>query len=246
MAPIRFEQHCHRCHQLSFEIDDPKREVPHGHVGRVLEGLEAYYGLRTLERADIDTGEPDVLSRRRPGRQETPERSEGLTSAARRARQAGKELFEYRACATCHEVDEKAQSVFGWDIVPVRIARTWYPLARFDHGRHATVACADCHGFRPADCAEGKADCTKNVADSEKSEDVLITGIATCRECHADPGAVNRVQSTCISYHGFHISPRFAMDGRPRLKPGEAAPPPQAAAVPSADLTDAPAGQDAE
>lgn len=260
MAPIRFEQHCHRCHQLTFEIDDPKREVPHGHVGRVLEGLEAYYGLRTLERADIDTGEPDVLSRRRPGRQATPpERSEGLESAARRARQAGKGLFEYRACATCHRVDEKAQSVFGWDIVPVRIARTWYPLARFDHGRHATVGCADCHGFRPADCPstsppftlnrgvadpeKGAADCIKSVADSETSEDVLITGIATCRECHGDPGAKDRIQSTCISCHGFHISPKFAMDGRERPQPGDAAPPRQAAAVPPADLTDLPTGQ---
>ena len=28
----------------------------------------------------------------------------------------------------------------------------------------------------------------QSVADSEKSEDVLITGIATCRECHGDPG----------------------------------------------------------
>jgi hypothetical protein len=91
----------------------------------------------------------------------------------------------------------------------------------------------------------GAADCIKDVADSEKSEDVLITGIATCRECHGDPGANDRVQSTCISCHGFHISPRFAMDGRARPKPGEGAPPRQAA-VPSADLTDAPAGQDAE
>ncbi|MGH8570311.1 MAG: hypothetical protein ACREXU_20470, partial [Gammaproteobacteria bacterium] len=186
--------------------------------------------------------------------------SEGLESAARRARQAGKELFEYRACATCHQVDEKAQSVFGWDIVPVRIARAWYPKARFDHGRHATVACADCHGFRPADCApstlppftsnrgvadpdKGAADCIKSVADSEKSEDVLIAGIATCRECHADPGAANRVQSTCIACHGFHISPGFAMDGRPRTQPGDAAPPRKATAVPSGDLTDLPATQ---
>ncbi len=81
------------------------------------------------------------------------------------------------------------------------------------------------------------------MADSEQSEDVLITGIATCRECHGDPGAKDRVQSTCISCHGFHLSPRFAMDGRPRTPPGDLAPPRQAAAVPSADLMDAPAGQ---
>jgi len=97
-----------------------------------------------------------------------------------------------------------------------------------------------------ADPEKGAADCTKGVADSEKSEDVLIAGIATCRECHGDPGAKDRVQSTCISCHGFHVSPRFAMDGRERIQPGDAAPPRQAAAVPSADLTDAPAGQDAE
>ena len=30
MAPIRFEEHCHRCHKLTFEFDDPRREVPHG------------------------------------------------------------------------------------------------------------------------------------------------------------------------------------------------------------------------
>jgi len=94
-----------------------------------------------------------------------------------------------------------------------------------------------------ADPEKGAADCIKSVADSETSEDVLITGIATCRECHGDPGAMDRIQSTCISCHGFHISPKFAMDGRERPQPGDAAPPRQAAAVPPADLTDLPTGQ---
>ncbi len=233
MAPIRFETHCHDCHKLTFEIDDPERELPHGHVGRVVQGLEAYYGLRTLERADIDSGEPDILARRRPGHQGAPvERSEGMQRARERARQAGKELFEYRACATCHEVEETVQSAFGWDVVPVRVARTWFPKARFDHGRHATVDCADCHKV---------AGSGKKVEDSEKSEDVLITGIATCRECHGDPGTAERVPSTCISCHGFHISPTFAMDGRPRPQRGARALPRQAAA-PTAEGTVSPPG----
>jgi cytochrome c2 len=224
MAPVRFEDHCHRCHKLTYEIDDPEREVPHGNVPRVRDSLEAYYGLRTLERADIDPAEPDVLTRRRPGRQAgVAERAEGLASAAKRAQQAGQELFEYRACATCHKVEEQAGSVFGWDVVPVRVARTWFPKARFDHGRHATVPCEDCH----------------KAADSEKSDDVLVKGIASCRECHGEPGAGERVQSTCISCHGFHVAQGSAMDGHARPKPGDRPAPRPAQALPApTDLED--------
>lgn len=202
MALIGFEQHCHRCHKLEFEMDDPGREVPHGNVRAVLRALRGYYALRSLENVFPEFGDSTAPQRLRPGEEvAVPTRREGIAQTMDQARQVTRELFQYQACAKCHKVEIGASpNKLGVDVAPVRVAETWFPGARFDHARHGTVLCGHCH----------------RAARSEDSEDVLIPGIESCRECHAGPEAVDKVASTCISCHGFHVSPKFAMDGKPR------------------------------
>lgn len=202
MAPIRFEQHCHRCHQLNFEMDDPEREVPHGNVRAVLKALKGYYALRTLEQAYPEPSAVEAPQRQRPGREsDVPVRREGIARASDQAQQVTRELFQFQACAKCHKVDLKeSRASVGVDIAPVRIAQSWFPGARFNHGKHQTVVCGHCH----------------RAARSEESEDVLVEGIDTCRECHGGPKSKGKVASTCISCHAFHVSEKFAMDGTRR------------------------------
>ena len=78
-----------------------------------------------------------------------------------------------------------------WGVAPVRIATSWLPKARFDHERHHTYKCSDCHD---------------KVAKSTKSTDVNIPDIETCRVCHAgNVRAAKREVSTCEACHGFHL-----------------------------------------
>ena len=199
MAPIHFEEHCHRCHKLTFEFDDPRREVPHGNAPAVLEALKSYYALRTLEGAYLESdAAASPPSRQRPDeRASTMLRREAMDRAASQAEVVGKELFEYRACATCHQIHAVAEPFTRWEIKPVRIAEAWFPKARFDHEQHKTIACKNCHA----------------AARSEESEDVLVPGIQKCETCHGGLGAESRVESTCVSCHGFHVSKKYAMDG---------------------------------
>jgi hypothetical protein len=80
----------------------------------------------------------------------------------------------------------------AWTIAPVHVATSYLPKARFDHGSHRTgnFKCADCH----------------DVEHSHSSADVSIPDIANCRRCHAgSEPAGDKVVSTCISCHAFHV-----------------------------------------
>jgi hypothetical protein len=200
MAPVDFEKHCHACHKLGFEDDDPAREVPHGFPDQVLRVLEDYYAGRALGGGYPAADAPQVIRRlRRPGSSLTEEeRRESLEWVLRKSAQTARELFEFRACATCHTVTP-VRAPAGvrptWRLRPVRIATHWLPKARFTHARHVTMECADCHDART----------------SKSSEDVLLEGIETCRECHGGAADEHRLDSTCVDCHGFHISPEFLM-----------------------------------
>ena len=61
--------------------------------------------------------------------------------------------------------------------------------ARFDHAKHVTVECNDCH---------------TNARDSHASSEVLIPGIDRCITCHGAETATFKAQSTCASCHVFH------------------------------------------
>lgn len=200
MQPVRFEQHCHSCHKLTFDAHEPRREVPHGNTRLALDSLNVYYANRALKGDYQELGAPPVI-RRRPGQKlSVPEMQEALAWASNKAEDVGRELLEFRACAICHAVQMKGPDLSNWDVAPVRIAQQWYPKARFNHARHKTMACVDCH----------------SATRSESSEDMLVEGIQTCRECHAGPGATNKLKSTCISCHGFHIAQKYTFDGKRR------------------------------
>ena len=106
------------------------------------------------------------------------------------------DLFERRACATCHEVTRTAADKdVPWKVLPVRLTDSFYPHANFSHAAHDTevTPCESCH----------RAD------ESESSHDVLIPDIDDCRACHGSAIARrndnSQIPSTCIMCHSFHF-----------------------------------------
>lgn len=84
MSPIRFEQHCHSCHKLTFDTFAPTREVPHGQPEEVLAILRSYHSDYVLEcRKNLldqaPSVNPEAGARIRPGAEEE---SAGGTSPA--------------------------------------------------------------------------------------------------------------------------------------------------------------------
>ena len=224
MQPVRMEEHCQSCHRLDFEPADPARQVPHGAVTRVVETLNEYYSARYLE------GYPDPLANARPDRrvvrpgvQLSPaERARLLAAASDKAGRVARDLIERRTCQDCHVVevaphpDPPPEGARGkekraplplplagegrgegipWRVLPVLLTTQWMPKAHFDHARHATSLsdCDSCHAARK----------------SHDAADVLMPRIAVCRECHSGTEGIrtaeNRVASSCMLCHGFHV-----------------------------------------
>ncbi|MGZ6015270.1 MAG: FHA domain-containing protein, partial [Phenylobacterium sp.] len=110
-------------------------------------------------------------------------------------------------CVDCHTI-KTSGGPFGAEISPVHLADRVLPWGDFNHGvaAHAGVgagaaACADCH----------------KAAASDRSQDYLIEGIATCRACHGKtehqtPAFAGAQCSECHSYHQPGEAPRTGQD----------------------------------
>jgi hypothetical protein len=188
MQPIAFTRHCAECHDssLKFEASAPDRAVPHGNAALAQRSIKDFYARVALEGGVGDLSAPAVV-RRRPGTPlAEPERLEALAWAEQRAAAARSFVFDdLRGCGTCHDVDRGGPE---FKIAPVLLQTQFLPKAQFNHGKHTTVSCEGCHAARA----------------SIASSDVLIPGIATCRNCHGGESAGAKVRSTCISCHDFH------------------------------------------
>lgn len=185
MAPINMEQHCARCHALTFDAADPTRTVPHGDATQVIASLREFYSARFIQSRSTPTHQAT-----RPGQSQEISRlqREGLAWVERQTLETAEDLFERRACATCHEVERIAQEPPAWHVQPVRLNHRWFVSSEFPHPRHSNISCTKCHG------AETSSD----------ASDVLMPDIAVCRECHVGQESSSGLRSGCISCHSYH------------------------------------------
>lgn len=203
-VPIQMETTCERCHQLRFEPRRPDRALPHGRVNEAQLLLREFYSDYAL-RGGLDDAAipaPDT-SRRRPGEQAeiTPaEQSNPRAWADMKARQVANQTFGKTMCGNCHEVAfGPEQGPLGWSVVPASVTSRWLPRGRFDHASHSQqLECGACH----------------KAETSARSSDVLLPKVAVCKECHGGEEAANKVPSTCISCHDFHLPGMPKMTGQ--------------------------------
>ncbi len=207
--PVTMKKHCIDCHTLEFEPAVTTRQVPHGSVDEVMLTMQEFYASIALNDVAVDTIDTGDIRRgiARPagGAVTEEQRQRALAWARAKAGKVAQDLFEARVCIVCHEVVKMTgpgggQDAIAWNVAPVHVAASWLPKARFDHDRHRTYKCEDCHD---------------KVAKSRKSSDIAIPGIATCRQCHAgSEPAANKVVSTCVACHEFHIPGHAPMGKR--------------------------------
>jgi predicted CXXCH cytochrome family protein len=203
MAKLNFESQCHECHKLKFEADDPTIELPHGDDKRIQTFLDGYYAGRALK-GDYQflTELPVAREPHQPGEELTPlEQTVRKEQVTKHVNSVYTKVMGFPVCGMCHaitKVQGENQQLF-WKVEPVRITAHKFPKADFNHDKHKTQDCKNCH----------------DAEKSELSEDVLLKGIASCRECHDGVRAKNnKIASTCVDCHGFHTSPNLTMEGK--------------------------------
>lgn len=192
MKPLEFEKHCQSCHRLTFDSNTPDRELPHSSFDNLSTTLDEYYAFMALRGSyeDDDESTPAIITARRiPGKELTPEqRQVALTWAKEKAADVKEEIIEFRTCGVCHKVERDTDKASGWSVPAVQISQRWFTKGAFDHAAHLTTACEDCH----------------QASHAKRSEDVILTGIKVCRDCHGGENASNKIKSSCVSCHVFH------------------------------------------
>jgi predicted CXXCH cytochrome family protein len=197
--PIDMNKHCLECHTLEFEPAVTKRQVPHGSVDNVMATMQEFYASLALKDVAVDTIDTGAIRRGIPGGSggtiTDEQRKRALDWANRKGAVVAQDLFEKRVCIVCHEVSRSVQAGAApanivWTIAQPLVPATFMPKARFDHDKHGTVKCTDCHD---------------GIMKSKSSSDIAIPDITSCRICHAgSTPAMNKVVSTCVSCHDFH------------------------------------------
>jgi hypothetical protein len=200
LNPVRFEDHCQSCHAMEFDERLPGVEVTHASSERIYSFLLAEYTKLLLGKGDTtEASAPSAQQRLLPGNGEkhgvvgAPAEVRPVVEAARLAE---KQLHTRTACIVCHEVKQKPDSTqklseSRYVVKAVNAAHKWFPSARFSHGSHEAVTCESCH---------------EKARTSEQTADLLLPGVAGCRECHAQGHEQGRVVSGCQTCHVYHES----------------------------------------
>jgi len=176
---IDFEQHCQRCHRLTFDDRYPNEQVPHGGDPTLVYG--AVFALSTDARAIVGKSAAEVrriLSARRPaqGEQQALSRKAAL-------------VFRDK-CSKCHEVRPRGDQLA---VTPPLIPATWLASAGFTHGGHRAIDCESCH---------------KGVRASVATPDVLMPRRADCTACHSPLVEKAQAGSSCGRCHEYHLRPQ--------------------------------------
>lgn len=177
--PVDMEEDCEACHSLVYDkVGSTFRTLRHGDVAQLRADLAA------MDRAPR---RPIVSDRRRPGQfgvggayyQEFgPPRPTlvGINQA----------LSRDGVCGECHY---PTTSNGRMDVMPVNLPQTYLVNSWFNHEAHEEEKCSTCH----------------KASTSERSSDLLLPGIAVCRDCHLGEDARKaEVPSSCAMCHSYH------------------------------------------
>lgn len=191
---VEMERDCGACHDLAFDRDRS------GTVRTLPHGKprQVVGVLRDFYAAQ--PGWAGFRDRRRPG----------LVSGivpARTVEEKIRAVFNPGgACYDCHAIIPPKTGL-NFAVASVHVADHYLPKARFPHARHS-ARCETCHAAATTSLSSG---------------DVLLPGIATCRECHGNSRSNMLASAACQTCHGFHDGPSGA--DHPRLQKGQNLPP---------------------
>ena len=187
MAPIAFDKHCVACHTMPFD-SQVNASAPHEKPAVVhefvLAALKDYIAKNpTAWRA---SAEP---LRRVPGVQPVSLATARNSDEWLKQHLANDEsLLWGKTCRQCHQFSSAVDPSQLPQVVPSNLTAKWFKHAYFDHSAHAAVRCDSCH---------------EKALTSERTSDVLVPGIETCRSCHSGKSTAS-AESGCFECHQYH------------------------------------------
>jgi len=199
---VTFAANCQACHSLQFDAKNPELTLPHGNTTAVrgfLRTLPTQYAELAVKKGFTKPNEiqnfvtkqmTQLRERVRSG--EDFERQVFFSSDPYKPKRdtAPQVRASFYGCAFCHEVKPVANAA-PLVTKPIFVDR-WMPQAKFDHAKHASVSCEDCH----------------HAMQSRDTTDVLMPRKANCVTCHSPAG---KVVAECITCHTYHAPSSLAL-----------------------------------
>lgn len=221
MQPITMEKNCQTCHQLTFDLDDPARVVPHGAPADVVMMMREYYAFRYIyqnlnkeseQNAIVKAGDLFMVREaRRPGRD----------------KKLRKDFQHSLNEQTVASIEKLTKQTIRTDALVWAESRTYVAATDIFERQ----ACDVCHVVTKNDDAaipweiqpvrltkdwlpfanfthdaHKTSECKSchKASSSEVSSDILMPNIDTCQQCHGSEQSDNLIPNTCIDCHGFH------------------------------------------
>ena len=195
---ISFTANCQTCHSLQFDPKNPELTLPHGNATAVrafLRSLPTQYAELAVKKGFMKPNEIQAfVTKQMTQLRERVRSGEDFERQVFFATDPYKPQREtppgvrssFYGCALCHEVKPVANAA-PMITKPIFVDR-WMPQANFNHAKHASVKCDDCH----------------HAMQSRNTSDVLMPTKANCVTCHSPAG---KVVAACITCHTYHGSP---------------------------------------
>ncbi|MBT4691850.1 MAG: cytochrome c3 family protein [Planctomycetaceae bacterium] len=241
MQPIKYEQHCASCHQLSYTSllaktplanNKPLPHVSPELINGILRDRLINYRKSQNIPASGDPNQIDVFgATRNPAKIPLSENKQSdwdwveshLPSMQALLFTGGKTAGQgdlQNGCALCHTFDSHQiakpnESIINWHIRPSNIPDKWLVHSKFPHDRHAQTSCVKCH-YTISQQNDGLVSARQSV----NSSDILIPSIKTCQSCHTDERAKTPAIARgrcvhCHDYHNDHVSQNKFSRGEP-------------------------------
>jgi hypothetical protein len=195
---ISFTANCQACHSLQFDARNPEMRIPHGDVDLVrtfLRTLPAQYAdYARLKKAIPErevagfVGQQIKQLRDQFHSGDELERAVFFTTNPYKPQEkmAASTRANFTGCAFCHDV-KQVRNASPSITKPILIDR-WMLRSDFNHAKHTSVKCDDCH----------------HAAQSRDTADALMPSKANCITCHSPQG---KVVAECITCHNYHAPP---------------------------------------
>ena len=240
MQPITMEKNCQSCHQLTFDLDDPKRVVPHGSPADVVLMMREYYAFRYIyqnlnkeeEQAGIVKAGDLFMVReaRRPGREQSRRKDfkhslneQTVASIEKLTKQTIRTdalvWAESRAYVAATDIFERQ----ACDVCHVVTKDQTAELPWQVQPVRLTKQWLPLAKFGHEDHKISECSSCHKASLSAVSEDILMPDIETCQQCHGSEQSDNLIPNSCIDCHGFHDTKTHVL-GLKNLSPKIASP----------------------
>jgi hypothetical protein len=241
MQPIKYEQHCASCHQLSYSSllsNTPlasNKPLPHVDPelinGILRDRLINYRKQQNGPTATEPDQQDDFGATRNPAKNPPdPDNQSNWDWVESHLPNIQARLFAggttaghgdlQNGCALCHSFDRQQttdtdESIINWSLRASNIADKWLSHSKFPHARHTQTSCVECHYTIATESGD-----TISAKQSVRAVDILIPSIKQCQSCHTDerkqtPAFARGRCVHCHDYHNDHAAGHKLILGNP-------------------------------